>query len=864
MQNVTFLPSENFASTNQKNYVFVDEHNRHKRLKGKKIKCDAATTNTWPCSACKRLKLHCVPPTMQFDKGFQSQGLDFQDDYDPHSSGGEEETYIPPPQVQMPGQGYLRRSTSTGSLPHFAGRDHFGVRAAAQLQVAPQTTFMPSLYAGPQPLPVDTSVDFSSSSLYTTPPPGLPPQIPQTDASQASWRSESPMTTFNTAGVQEVLGQLKIGDSGVASYIHSQSREIAARPAVDESIGDYERHPIFTPGIYDFAVQIPAEEMPSDADAEYLFDIFFTEVHPYIPVVNKNAFYRQWHGSRESISPLLLEAILACAGRISGDGRIGLKWLNMASKHLDCFFDVPRISTIQALLLLLKARESAPQRGYFFRSYISIVTMMAMAKDLGLDRHADLHKDRHDCRDTPIECLTKTKVWQACFMLEFMICAPQGRLLHDILFIKEPPKLTSSPGRHLALSSSPVAVDIPASSSVLDMSDRELEIHVNFCYFVELLKLIRGMSDTFARLYAKSDGSASWAGSPDFLAWGPKFDEWLINSPPKLQIDVPVDLNVEMKPPESHFAGNLVIYGHLAKIMFHRPALAFAKNFTATGQWKYHLKASYDSSRKSVRLTEAILEVHGIRGLMCMLRGINFTIYAILTCTMVNLVAATCPDPEFNSDAREYFSRAMRILEVCIDISASMETKAQIEALRTAFSEDPTQPFVLNAKFPFYSSPSNPRTSPTPSGGSYSPIEVTRSPPLSSTLSIPISQSRMTISPPGSEQGDSPNPHIVLMAQQPLQQQSQIAQTIPRKAHHHPPPDAGWNPQSIFDHWSTGFPGIASAPLPPSTLPSVPENGLLPMASTYYQPPVVDPGTWQTTVANVFAGAKRSWQYANQ
>ena len=34
----------------------------------RKIKCDAATTNTWPCSACTRLKLHCVPPTFQYDR----------------------------------------------------------------------------------------------------------------------------------------------------------------------------------------------------------------------------------------------------------------------------------------------------------------------------------------------------------------------------------------------------------------------------------------------------------------------------------------------------------------------------------------------------------------------------------------------------------------------------------------------------------------------------------------------------------------------------------------------------------------------------------------------------------------------------
>lgn len=88
--------------------------------------------------------------------------------------------------------------------------------------------------------------------------------------------------------------------------------------------------------------------------------------------------------------------------------------------------DVPRLSTVQALLLLLKARESAPQRGYFFRSWMSIVSIIAMAKDLGLDRHFDLHKSGVGCGENQLECQTKTRVWQACFSCELMISAPQG------------------------------------------------------------------------------------------------------------------------------------------------------------------------------------------------------------------------------------------------------------------------------------------------------------------------------------------------------------------------------------------------------------------------------------------------------
>lgn len=93
---------------------------------------------------------------------------------------------------------------------------------------------------------------------------------------------------------------------------------------------------------------------------------------------------------------------------------------------MDCFMDVPRLSTVQALLLLLKARESAPQRGYFFRSWMSIVSIIAMAKDLGLDRHHDVHKSGVNCGENQLECQTKTRVWQACFSCELMISAPQG------------------------------------------------------------------------------------------------------------------------------------------------------------------------------------------------------------------------------------------------------------------------------------------------------------------------------------------------------------------------------------------------------------------------------------------------------
>lgn len=56
----------------------------------RKIKCDAATTNTWPCSACIRLKLHCVPPSVQYDAG---NGIGFEPERGEYESGSGDDEY---------------------------------------------------------------------------------------------------------------------------------------------------------------------------------------------------------------------------------------------------------------------------------------------------------------------------------------------------------------------------------------------------------------------------------------------------------------------------------------------------------------------------------------------------------------------------------------------------------------------------------------------------------------------------------------------------------------------------------------------------------------------------------------------------
>jgi hypothetical protein len=81
---------------------------------------------------------------------------------------------------------------------------------------------------------------------------------------------------------------------------------------------------------------------------------------------------------------------------------------------------------MQAMVLLLKAREASPKRGYFWRSWMATVSLVAMAKDLELHEHYDTHRMGKSCGSTAHDCIAKTRVWQMCLVFEAMIGGPQG------------------------------------------------------------------------------------------------------------------------------------------------------------------------------------------------------------------------------------------------------------------------------------------------------------------------------------------------------------------------------------------------------------------------------------------------------
>ena len=233
----------------------------------------------------------------------------------------------------------------------------------------------------------------------------------------------------------------------------------------------------------------------------------------------------------------------------------------------------------------------------------------------------------------------------------------------------------------------------------------------NFTYFARVVRNVRRMNDVYARIKKKKE----WGIDPEFVQLNPSFDAWMNDLPGDLQITFPQDGSPPWLP--SHFVGNLLSYYYLGIIMLHRPQLTFMEPTGVDGGWKHHMMICYSSAKLLCRLQESILQSFGLTGLLSMQRGINFTIYCILTCTVLHLVrsiqlrffnitdkfqvALTSPDPDLNSDAREYFTRHMRVLERCTSSWPMPDMQQQIDALREAFSADTRKPFVLKPSFPY-------------------------------------------------------------------------------------------------------------------------------------------------------------------
>lgn len=179
----------------------------------------------------------------------------------------------------------------------------------------------------------------------------------------------------------------------------------------------------------------------------------------------------------------------------------------------------------------------------------------------------------------------------------------------------------------------PNSVDISTSPPQADVDVFEKSISRQFVFFLRNARNIRLISDVARRAAKKKDGALG----KELMGYNVAFHKWPDDLPKDLDITMPSDGSLPILT--SHFIGNMHSHYHLGIVMLRRPQLAASDKFAEDPAWREHMSVCYNSAKILCRLQEAILAQHGLTGLLCMQRGIGFTIYAVLTCVMIHLVS---------------------------------------------------------------------------------------------------------------------------------------------------------------------------------------------------------------------------------
>ena len=191
----------------------------------------------------------------------------------------------------------------------------------------------------------------------------------------------------------------------------------------------------------------------------------------------------------------------------------------------------------------------------------------------------------------------------------------------------------------------PSTVDFSPIQRIQGVEESEYVLSRNFLALASIVRNVFNMAIVHMRLRKNKN----WALDPTFVTLEPSFIAFHNALPEDLQVTYS---STGQPKVATHFIGNIQCYHSLTIIMLHRPQLAVADTFAPDGEWRRHMMRCYTAAKELCRLQETILQDFGLRGLLCMQRGISFTIYCVLTCTVLHLVRHLFPSLIFTDSTR--------------------------------------------------------------------------------------------------------------------------------------------------------------------------------------------------------------------
>jgi hypothetical protein len=194
-------------------------------------------------------------------------------------------------------------------------------------------------------------------------------------------------------------------------------------------------------------------------------------------------------------------------------------------------------------------------------------------------------------------------------------------------------ELSNFPGR-LNMSVGLDTVDFKEPLEIPSIEPQERQISYQYIYFARLVRIIRVVIQLYKEGWKQG---YKYSLEPKYVNLETAFHKWFQTLPQDLQIVLPKD---EYEPwLASPFLGHIHCYYYLCILMHHRPQIQHAMENMNDDAWHIYMLSCLDAAKKMCCIHESMLRTLGIHGFTGMLRGVGFTIYAVLTCTMLHLVS---------------------------------------------------------------------------------------------------------------------------------------------------------------------------------------------------------------------------------
>ncbi|ORX47777.1 hypothetical protein DM01DRAFT_1292516 [Hesseltinella vesiculosa] len=429
----------------------------------------------------------------------------------------------------------------------------------------------------------------------------------------------------------------------------------------------------------------PFELPPSDLSTD-LIVAYFEHFYPILPMFYKQRLSSSLDEPAMAISPLLLNAIYCLASRVSNDPRViaepgkpesaGELYFERAKLLLDNYYDVPSISTVQALLLLACHQQGTMKSA---RAWLYGGLAFRMALDLGLNRNCDHWHIPDDEKER------RKRVFWCCFVMDRLASANYGRTSTfeesdcDVPFPLDDDDEPLFPPSFVDYSV-PTGGQMLILSHLVRICDILGHILKNFYYVKAFQQLdLRSIEQTVATLDSR-------------------LDHWFRNLPPLIHIQldtIPHDMPV--------CALHLHLVYHTTLILLHRQFIP-SHDCTSHRHCSTSSQLSSADHRCCLNSAKAIMSLANHMLTAGKLRYcVNSVVYYMFTAGIMFIHEASNSDPQCSFDAKMNVNNMMRILDTlsttwpsarrCSNILGEL---AGVRELDLPTSENTLRPIVHN------------------------------------------------------------------------------------------------------------------------------------------------------------------------